>query len=217
MSTNATTVATRRPRPLKGKAADLGITAVTYLVAIVLLVGAQSMEVRGKSVPGPTFFPLAVSIFLFAVATIHAIVTVRTQRPEHWHSPDISADMLSDFGAGLEVEGYEQNVKAAALGAKAASGTSLEAEQPDPDTAHPIDWRALGLCLLGLAIFAVTLDVLGWILSAAILFWCGTRAFGSRRALFDVAIALLASSTIQLLFSAGLGLSLPSGFVGRLF
>lgn len=60
------------------------------------------------------------------------------------------------------------------------------------------------------------LDVLGWILAAALMFWCVTRAFGGKRPLFDISVALLVSSAVFVVFGVGLDLALPSGLLGGL-
>lgn len=76
------------------------------------------------------------------------------------------------------------------------------------------DWTAVAWAVGGFLVFALTLDVLGWILAAALLFWSVAKGFGSRRSLFDISLALVVSSAIYLAFSVGLGLNLPSGILG---
>ncbi|WAP51795.1 tripartite tricarboxylate transporter TctB family protein [Arthrobacter sp. ATA002] len=76
------------------------------------------------------------------------------------------------------------------------------------------DWSAVLWAAGGFLLFALTLEKLGWIIAAALLFWCVARGFGSRRPLFDVSFALLFSSAIYLAFAIGLGLNLPSGILG---
>ncbi len=76
------------------------------------------------------------------------------------------------------------------------------------------DWTSIAWCVIGFLIFAVLLEFLGWIIGAAILFWCVTRGIGSRRLLFDASLALVVSSVTYLAFSVLLGLSLPSGILG---
>lgn len=76
------------------------------------------------------------------------------------------------------------------------------------------DWSAVAWAVGGFLGFALTLEVLGWILAAALLFWAVARGFGSRRTVFDISLALVLSSAIYLAFSAGLGLNLPSGVLG---
>ena len=75
------------------------------------------------------------------------------------------------------------------------------------------NWRALSTVLVAFAGFAVILQPVGWIVAAALLFWLVSRALGSRRTYFDIGLALVFACAIQVAFSAGLGLSLPPGFL----
>lgn len=76
------------------------------------------------------------------------------------------------------------------------------------------DWHALTWCIGGFFVFAVLLEPLGWILAAALLFWCVARGIGSHRPVFDVSLALVVSSLVYLAFDVALGLSLPAGVLG---
>lgn len=84
------------------------------------------------------------------------------------------------------------------------------------DKTYPMfsDWNALAWCVGGFLAFALLLQPLGWILAAALLFWCVARGIGSRRPLFDIGLSLVVSSAIYLAFAVGLGLPLPSGLLG---
>jgi putative tricarboxylic transport membrane protein len=74
------------------------------------------------------------------------------------------------------------------------------------------------LTVLGsLVAFIVLLRPLGWILAAAMLFWGVAYALGSRRPVFDISVALVVSSVIQLAFGYALGLNLPAGFLAGVF
>ncbi|KUG53298.1 Tricarboxylate transport protein TctB [Serinicoccus chungangensis] len=77
------------------------------------------------------------------------------------------------------------------------------------------DWRAVAWCVGGFLVFALTIELLGWILAAAVLFWCVARGIGSTRPLFDASLALFVSSLVYLGFAQGLGLNLPAGILGR--
>jgi putative tricarboxylic transport membrane protein len=79
------------------------------------------------------------------------------------------------------------------------------------------DWKALGTVLAAFLAFCFLLEPLGWILSAALMFWAMSYALGSRKRLFDPALALVFSSFIQVAFSAGLGLALPAGILEGIF
>jgi putative tricarboxylic transport membrane protein len=74
-----------------------------------------------------------------------------------------------------------------------------------------IDRRALVLVSAGLILQMLLLDLLGWVLAAALLFAAVARAFGSRRPLLDLGIGLVLSGLAFALFVYGLGLSLPVG------
>ena len=79
------------------------------------------------------------------------------------------------------------------------------------------DWKSLGLVFGAFLAFALLLVPVGWMLAAAMLFWCVSRALGSPRPLFDVALSLVFSSCIQLAFGAGLGLALPGGILEGIY
>lgn len=76
------------------------------------------------------------------------------------------------------------------------------------------DWSSVAWTVAGFALFALTLELLGWILAGALLFWFTARGMGSRRTLFDISLALVLSSAVYLAFDVGLGLNLPSGLLG---
>lgn len=79
------------------------------------------------------------------------------------------------------------------------------------------DWKSLGMVFGAFLAFALLLVPAGWLLSAALLFWCVSRALGSKRPLFDIGLALVFSSCIQLAFGAGLGLTLPGGILEGIY
>ncbi|SNS36579.1 tripartite tricarboxylate transporter TctB family protein [Rhodococcoides kyotonense] len=90
-------------------------------------------------------------------------------------------------------------------------------EDGTPNTGTVSNWRTLGITVGSVALFIVLLDPLGWVLAGALLFWGVSIGLGSRRYVFDGAIALLVSSAVQLAFSAGLGLTLPGGLLAQVF
>jgi putative tricarboxylic transport membrane protein len=79
------------------------------------------------------------------------------------------------------------------------------------------DWKSLGIVLAAFLGFCFILEPLGWILSAAAMFWAMSYALGSRKRYFDPALALTFASFIQVAFSAGLGLALPAGILEGIF
>ena len=182
---------------------ELSVGLLALAAAALLIAGTVTMEVRGQQEPGPQFFPIIVIcllVFSGGWVTVQALLP-RRWRPNVWHRPDISEDMLADVsGTNTELINLE----------------SVHAEAR-PDGQASFDWRTFGLVLGAVVLFAVLLEPVGWILSAAILFWLIAYALGSKRAIFDIGVALILSSAVQLAFSAGLGLALPSGLFGWTF
>lgn len=190
-----------KPHFGKGRS-ELIVVGLLYLLAIFLTIGTATMNVQGKSAPGPQFFPVIVCILLYLVATLLAIHILRNPTvPDnsiHAGHGNFSADMLNDLGHLGQDEAYSD---------------------PQPQTSSKTwktysDWRTVGVMLAGVVAFVLLLEPLGWILSATMLFWTVAFALGSSRRYFDIGVGLLFASIIQLAFGAGLGLSLPSGFIG---
>lgn len=183
------------------------VVALLYAAAIFLTVGTVTMHVQGKSAPGPQFFPIIVCAVLYLVATLLAVQIVRSPKvPDNTIHPghgQFSADMLHDLGhLGNEEDGtYNDDAPLAPAGTWKTYS----------------DWRTVGMLFAGVVSFVALLEPLGWIFSATMLFWIVAFALGSRRKIFDIGVGLLFSSIIQLAFGAGLGLSLPSGFMGGIF
>ena len=93
--------------------------------------------------------------------------------------------------------------------------TSRSDAQTDGETdAEPEnDWPAFLTALAGPVLFLIAVEPLGFAIAAALLFSCVARAFGSRRAIVDLAIGLVLGAVILVVFSRGLGLALPMGAV----
>jgi putative tricarboxylic transport membrane protein len=193
------------PKPRFGTGrSEFIVVAVLYAVAIFLTIGTATMNVQGKSAPGPQFFPILVCIVLYLAATLLAVQILRTPNvPDNTVHPghgQFSADMLHDLGH----LGKEED----------AAYDAAPSQTPGKTWKTYSDWRTIGLLVGGVVAFVLLLEALGWIISAAALFWLVAYALGSRRPIFDIGVGLLFSSIIQLAFGAGLGLSLPPGFVG---
>lgn len=90
-------------------------------------------------------------------------------------------------------------------------------ENGEPRAGFVSNWRTLGITVGSVAVFIALLDPLGWVLAGALLFWGVSIGLGSRRFVFDAAVALLVASAVQIAFSAGLGLTLPGGILAQVF
>jgi putative tricarboxylic transport membrane protein len=111
-------------------------------------------------------------------------------------------------GAGMIVVGvwlaYE------ALTGRMSLGTT---ESEDADPALPTDWRTVGLLALALLVYLLLIERAGFIIASATLFVMAAFAMGSRRLARDIAIGIVMSTVLYVVFSRGLGLSLPAGIL----
>lgn len=74
------------------------------------------------------------------------------------------------------------------------------------------DWKAVFQIAAAFGLQIVALKWLGWIPTAALLFFAITKAFGGERNRATLLIGLVLASITYLVFSHVLGLSLPLGF-----
>lgn len=86
-------------------------------------------------------------------------------------------------------------------------------EGEDVDTSAPSDWRTIGIMTAAFALHVVTVTRLGWFVAGAILFYGVAFALGSRRHLRDVAVAVVLSLVVYLVFAKALGVTLPAGIL----
>jgi putative tricarboxylic transport membrane protein len=83
----------------------------------------------------------------------------------------------------------------------------------DIDLSHPIEWRVV-LPLVGVFLGNVLLvDLLGWVIAGALLFWGSAWTLGSRHPVRDAVISLLLSLGTFYGFYVGLGIYLPAGLL----
>jgi putative tricarboxylic transport membrane protein len=192
------TAAGTTAKPQASGMAELVVPAILVAIAVFLIIGTANM-VQPPSVqrPGPTFFPGIIIALLLVMAALSTVQTLRTVRARR---------------AGLLQDEQEAHLD--------ADGDPIEEIPPDPPRGRepwPVgavtDWRAVLTVLGSLVAFMVLLRPVGWIVAAAVLFWGVAYALGSRRPLFDVSVALVMSSVIQLTFGYLLGLNLPAGFL----
>jgi putative tricarboxylic transport membrane protein len=192
------TAAGTTAKPQASGMAELVVPAILVAIAVFLIIGTANM-VQPPSVqrPGPTFFPGIIIALLLVMAALSTVQTLRTVRARR---------------AGLLQDEQEAHLD--------ADGDPIEEIPPDPPRGREpwpagavTDWRAVLTVLGSLVAFMVLLRPVGWIVAAAVLFWGVAYALGSRRPIFDVSVALVMSSLIQLTFGYLLGLNLPAGFL----
>lgn len=83
----------------------------------------------------------------------------------------------------------------------------------DIDLEHGADFRSLGLLVVVFLGAALAIPYAGFPIAGAAMFWGTTLVLGSRRWLWDPAIALVVSFGAYLIFTSSLGISLPAGIL----
>jgi putative tricarboxylic transport membrane protein len=91
-----------------------------------------------------------------------------------------------------------------------AFGASVR-RQASPAAGEPVRRAAMGWIVAGLALAVVAMQPLGFPVAAAAIFSFTARGFGSRRILRDVAMGVALGVLVYVVFSRGLGVSLPAG------
>jgi putative tricarboxylic transport membrane protein len=91
--------------------------------------------------------------------------------------------------------------------------TWIETSNADAKAAAPSPLAMVLLIGIALVLNVVLMQPAGFVLASTALFVCVTRAFGSRRLALDAALGLLCTGAIYVVFTRGLGLSLPAGGV----
>jgi putative tricarboxylic transport membrane protein len=76
------------------------------------------------------------------------------------------------------------------------------------------DWAAFAILSAAVILHMVSIGWAGFILASTFLFTLIARGFGSRRLLRDIVIGALLSTVAYFIFTLGLGLKLPNGFLG---
>jgi len=86
-------------------------------------------------------------------------------------------------------------------------------ESEDVDAGARPDWRTVALVSVIFLAFAGLLDLLGWIIAGALLFFGLSVVVGSIKKLQAGVIAVVLSTVTYLAFVKGLGVTLPAGLL----
>lgn len=177
-------------------AAPLPLAVLVLAVTAYLVHGVVTMDVPATATtPGPRFFPVLVAVVSGVVGVallVHHLVLRRRREP----APTAPV-APSDTAAASDT-------------ADAATAGNPPAGADD----DRINWPAVLAVGGSFLLFTLILEPVGWLLSAAVLFYGVLIGLGSRRWLVDAGIALVFSAVVQLAFSAGLKLLLPAGILG---
>ncbi|GAA1447475.1 tripartite tricarboxylate transporter TctB family protein [Nocardiopsis tropica] len=168
---------------------------------------------RGRSELLVAALVLGIAGFI-AVQTAAIPVPTGTEPPGPRFFPTLVAIFMGAVGLALAVQVALRPARPAQAAEQAPGADAAETGEDAPVR---IDWRCLGVVVATMAVFIAILQPVGWLLSAALLFFGIAYALGSRRLLFDAVLSLTFSSLIQLAFVAGLGLNLPAGILGGIF
>ena len=90
-------------------------------------------------------------------------------------------------------------------------GHGVAEEGEDIDLTAATEWRVVVPLLLAFLANILLIDVLGWVISGALLFWGSSWALGSRHPVRDAVISVVLSLTTFYGFYVGLGIPLPAG------
>ncbi|MFD5746115.1 tripartite tricarboxylate transporter TctB family protein [Streptomyces sp. NPDC127033] len=201
---------TTHPAPDPGPAAFLRrrtgliIPLLLLVTGVVLGAGTLTMDVPANvASPGPQMFPTVVAVACLVFAVLLGIDVLR--RPEPEQAAAVSVSSVSSVSSTVAAAPTDTTA------ATDATGTTAD-ETPAAVRTRSNRWAVAGLVGTIVAFIALLVP-LGWLLSGALLFWGVARALGSRRPVFDIFLSVAISSTVQLAFSAGLGLSLPPGIL----
>lgn len=159
---------------------------------------------------GAKYGELSVSIILFAMGTFMAYNTatmdvIGDSEPGPQFFPSIVAFLLfvSSIALGIRV-------------VRAARRAEADGEV-DEEASIGIDWKTLSIVVAAFVAFLLILQPLGWLISAAALFFLVSFALGTKEHLTNLGIAAVFSAAVQIAFSIGLGLNLPAGILGGIF
>lgn len=182
-----------------------------------LLIGIITMDVaEDAEQPGPQFFPMIIMIVGYILTILLTIAYIRNPEPVDVDD-DLPAEAAEDRAFSTPITSA---VSASRLDPheedEPATDRKAHARARAADSRHRThsDFVSLAWGAGGFAAFALILEFAGWILAAALLFWCVARSMGSKRPLFDLTMALTFSSLVYIAFAVLLGLNLPSGILG---
>ena len=92
-------------------------------------------------------------------------------------------------------------------------GRGVAEEGEDVDLTAPTEWRVVVPLLAAFLANVLLIDVLGWVISGALLFFGSAWALGSRHLVRDVVISVALALATFYGFYVGLGILLPAGLL----
>ena len=87
------------------------------------------------------------------------------------------------------------------------------ADSEDADPTLPTDWGTIGILAAALVVYLLLIERAGFVIASALLFWGAAFGMGSRRFLRDPVIAVALAAVVYVVFTRGLDLRLPAGWL----
>jgi putative tricarboxylic transport membrane protein len=148
---------------------------------------------------------LGVALLLGVIGTVVLVDALRLDVPYSQADP-VGPRTVPFIVAGLLL------VCAAGLAVNVARGGHGAAEEgEDVDLSAPTEWRVVLPLIAAFLANILLIDVLGWVISGAMLFWGSCWALGSRHPVRDGVISVTLSLATFYGFYSGLGILLPAG------
>jgi putative tricarboxylic transport membrane protein len=149
---------------------------------------------------------LSIAVVLFGAAVIWQTFQIRITPAYSMVGPTVVPMIV---GVGLVLVGLW-------LAFEALTGpvTTPSAESENVYLSLPTDWRAVGLLAVALVLYLFLIEPAGFIIASSVLFVGATFAMGSRRLIRDLCIGVVFAVALYFIFTAGLGLRLPTGVLG---
>lgn len=149
-------------------------------------------------------FGLAVVLLALGVA----VILDGLGQPESTSASGIGAGFFPLIVGGVMV------VVSAVLIVQVLRGKRGEPEDAEGDVdVSTMNWWQVGIVVVAIVFFIVTLDLLGYMPAAAITFWAIAFAMGARHHVRSAIIAVVLSVAVYLLFTLALRITLPTGFL----
>ena len=150
---------------------------------------------------------LGVALLLGVVGTVVVLDALRLDVPYSLSDP-VGPRAVPMIVGGMLL------VCAVALAVDVMRGGHGEAEEgEDVDLTAPTEWRVVVPLLAAFIANVLLIDVLGWVISGAILFYGSALALGSRHYVRALVIAVALSLITFYGFAIGLGVGLPAGIL----
>lgn len=86
----------------------------------------------------------------------------------------------------------------------------------DVDVSLPTDWVTVGIIAAALVLYLLLIERAGFIIASALLFFGAAFGMGSRRYVRDVVVAIVLAAGAYFVFTQGLSLRLPQGWLDGL-